>query len=210
MQINSLQDLYNQKLELIVDAEQQALRAYPQLLKEVQDDQLREALQTHMHESQQQLQQVQSLEQGGRGGQQQTCASMQALIQEAQKMLGQIQDPDTKDAFVVGAAQAMEHHEISAYGTACAWAKQLGRQQDAETLDNILEQEKQTDEKLTRLAERQVNQQAAQSDREVPMNAQNESGRSQQRAQTSRSSSNSSSGGSDKRTKRSNDDSLSA
>ena len=79
----------------------------------------------------------------------------------AQQMVGQIQDADARDAFVIGAAQAVEHHEIAAYGTARAWAEQLGRNDDANVLDDILNQEKQTDTMLTQLAERQVNQQAA-------------------------------------------------
>lgn len=177
MQINSLQDLYQNKLQLILDAEQQGLQAYPQLLQEVQNDQLRQAVQMHMQQTQQQVEQLQQLfQQSGQDAQGQTCTSMQALIKEAQQMLGQIQDPDTRDAFLIGAAQAMEHHEIAAYGTARAWAEQLGRQQDVEVLDRILSQEKQTDEQLTQLAEGRVNKEAAQSDREVPMNAQNDMG----------------------------------
>jgi ferritin-like metal-binding protein YciE len=180
MQINSLQDLYETKIQLIADAEQQALKAYPRLLQEVQNQQLRQALQTHMQQSERQLEQVRQLsQQSGKKSQQQTCASMQALIHEAQQMLGQIQDPDAKDAFLVGAVQAMEHHEIAAYGTARSWAQKIGRDEDASLLNNILNEEKQTDDKLTRIAEQGLNQQAAQADREVPLNAQSESGGAQ-------------------------------
>jgi ferritin-like metal-binding protein YciE len=180
MQINSLQDLYETKIQLIADAEQQALKAYPRLLQEVRNQQLRQALQTHMQQSERQLEQVRQLsQQSGKKSQQQTSASMQALIHEAQQMLGQIQDPDAKDAFLVGAVQAMEHHEIAAYGTARSWAQKIGRDEDASLLNNILNEEKQTDEKLTHLAEQVVNQQAAQADREVPLSAQSESGGAQ-------------------------------
>ncbi len=106
MSVNSLDDLYRQKLQLILDAEQQALQAYPQVMQMAQHDELRRALQTHMDQTRQQVEQLQPLMQQ-RGGQQQTCMSMQALIQEAQQMVGQIQDPDTRDAFLIGAAQAM-------------------------------------------------------------------------------------------------------
>jgi ferritin-like metal-binding protein YciE len=164
MPVNSLQDLYQQKLQMILDAEQQGLQAYPQMLGMVQHQELRQAMQTHMQQTQQQVQQLQQLaQQGGQsmqGGQ--PCVSMQALIQEAQQVLGQIQDPDTRDAFLICSAQAIEHHEIAAYGTARAWARELGRDQDVQVLEQILDQEKQTDALLTQLAERRVNQEAAQ------------------------------------------------
>ena len=163
MPVDSLQDLYQQKLQMILDAEQQGLQAYPQMLEMVQHQELRQAMQTHMQQTQQQVEQLQQLQQGGQsmqGGQR--CISMQALIQEAQQMVAQIQDPDTRDAFLIGAAQAIEHHEIAAYGTARAWARELGRQQDVQVLEQILDQEKQTDALLTQLAERRVNQEAAQ------------------------------------------------
>ncbi|HUQ79800.1 MAG TPA: DUF892 family protein [Gemmatimonadaceae bacterium] len=175
MPVNSLDDLYTQKLQLILDAEQQALQAYPQVMQMAQHDELRQALQTHMDQTRQHVQQLQPLMQQGGGGQQQTCMSMQALIHEAQQLIGQIQDPDTRDAFLIGAAQAMEHHEIAAYGTARSWAQELGRDEDVEVLERILDQEKQTDSLLTELAERRVNREASEGatrgDREVPMRA---------------------------------------
>jgi ferritin-like metal-binding protein YciE len=163
MPVDSLQDLYQQKLQMILDAEQQGLQAYPQMLEMVQHQELRQAMQTHMQQTQQQVEQLQQLQQGGQstqGGQR--CVSMQALIQEAQQLVQQVQDPDTRDALLICSAQAIEHHEIAAYGTARAWARQLGRDQDVRVLEQILDQEKQTDTLLTQLAERRVNQEAAQ------------------------------------------------
>jgi ferritin-like metal-binding protein YciE len=176
--MNSLQDLYQAKLQMIYDAEQQGLQAYPQLLQQIQHDELRQAVQTHMQQTQQQVQQLEQLfQQSGQGGaQRRPCPSMTALIQEAQQMMQQIQDPATREAFLIGAAQAMEHHEIAAYGTARAWAEQLGRDQDVQVLQRILEQEEQTDKLLSQVAERMVNREAAQGDREVPMNAQSDMG----------------------------------
>lgn len=177
MPINSLEDLYQTKLQLILDAEQQALQAYPQILQEIQHDDLRQSVQRHMQQTQQQVNQVQKLVQKNRqGAQHQTSMSMQALIQETRQMLGQIQDPDTRDAFLIGATQAMEHHEIADYGTARAWAEQLGRDEDVQVLEDILDQEEEADEQLTRIAESRVNQEAARGDREVPLNAQRDRG----------------------------------
>ena len=83
-------------------------------------------------------------------------------------MLPRIQDPDTIDAFIIAAAQAVEHHEIAAYGTARAWAEQLGFTDDANVLQNTLDEENRADKLLSSIAERSVNEQASDSaDREV-------------------------------------------
>ena len=173
MAIQSLQDLYLQKLQLIYDAELQALEAYPQLLSQVHHAQLRQSIETHVQQTRDQVRQLEQLfaSAGPQGGQRGQCVSMRALIQEAQQMLGQTQDPSTRDAFLIAAAQAVEHHEIASYGTVRTWAQQLGRQQDAQVLARILDQEKQTDELLSRVAEGLVNRDAARGEREVSRGA---------------------------------------
>ena len=176
MPATSLQDLYTQKLQLLLDAEQQGLSAMPQLAQMVQNDELRRALEQHGQETQQQVQRLQQLignrGQDGQSSQNSECISMRALIQEAQQMLPNIQDPDTIDAFVIGAQQAMEHHEIAAYGTARSWAQQLGFDDDADLLQQTLDEEGNADEMLTQIAESRVNQQASQgADREVSINS---------------------------------------
>lgn len=167
---NALQELYEAKLQLIFDAEQQALANAPAMLKHVQSEELRQALETHAEETRAQVRMLQPLVVEN---QLMRCTSMHAQFQEAHHLLGQIQDPDARDAFVISAAQAVEHHEIAAYGTARAWAAQLGRTGDVAVLEEILEQEKRTDARLTSLAERMVNPQAAdgslRGDREMPM-----------------------------------------
>jgi ferritin-like metal-binding protein YciE len=179
MAFNSLQDLYHHKLQIMADAEQQEIQALPRLAQEVRNEQLRQALQQHLQQTQQQAQQIQQLAQQGshsvQDGHSHRCESMHALIQEAQQTLQQIQDPDARDAFIIAAAQAVEHEEIAAYGTLHSWAQELGRQQDAQLLEQILNQEKQADQLLTQTAESRVNQQAKQGDRQVPLNAQSES-----------------------------------
>ena len=176
MAAQSLQDLYMSKLQLIYDAEHQALEAYPLLLPQVQHQQLRQAMETHVQQTRDQVRKLEQLfaSAGLRGGQRQQCASMRALIQETQQMLGQIQDPATRDAFLIGASQAVEHHEIASYGTARTWAQQLGRDQDARILEGILAEEKQADELLTQVAEGLVNRDAARGDREVARGAQSD------------------------------------
>jgi ferritin-like metal-binding protein YciE len=172
MPATSLQDLYVQKLYLLLDAEQQALEAMPRIMEQVQNEQLRTALQQHAAQTEQQVMRLQQLmENHPEPEEQNECISMSALIEETESMLPSIEDPDTIDAFLIGSAQAMEHHEIAAYGTARTWAQQLGLTEDANILQQTLDEEGQADKMLTSIAEGSVNQQASQGmDREVSMN----------------------------------------
>jgi len=180
MPATSLDDLYTQKLQLLIDAEQQGLDAMPQLLQTVQDMKLRTALQTHRRESEEHVRRLQQLiGTRGQSAQNRECVSMRALIEEAQSTLATIQDPDTIDAFVIGAQQAIEHHEIAAYGTARSWAQQLGLDDDANLLQQTLDEEGKADEQLTKIAEGRVNERASQgADREVGIARGSESDRS--------------------------------
>ena len=162
MPASSLHDLYVNKLQLIYDAEQQALQAMPQLTSRVQNDDLRSGLEAHRRQTEEQVRRLEQVfRRLGQTPQRRDCLSMRALIQEAQQMTGQIQDPDTLDAFVIAAAQAIEHHEIAAYGTARTWALQSGNEDDADILERTLQEEKGTDTLLSDIAERMVNPSAA-------------------------------------------------
>jgi ferritin-like metal-binding protein YciE len=168
MQINSLQDLYLNKLQMIYDAEQQGLESMPQLMQMVQNEEVRQAFQMHAQQTQEQVRRLEQLfQQNGQTPQRMTCASMQTLLQEAQQLVQQVQDPDTRDAFLIAAEQAIEHHEIAAYGTARTWAQELGLDMDADLLQETLQEEEQADRMLTQIAERRVNPQAASADRDV-------------------------------------------
>ncbi len=161
MALNSMQDLVVYKLQAIYDAEQQALQAYPQIMDAVGSPELKHGLQQHMTQTQQQVQRLdQIFQQLGVQPGGQPCTSMQGLIQEAQQLIQQGGAPDVLDAAIIGAAQAIEHHEIAAYGTARTLAQQLGMQDAAQLLEQTLEEEKQTDARLTQLAEQSVNQKA--------------------------------------------------
>jgi ferritin-like metal-binding protein YciE len=104
---------------------------------------------------------------------------MRALIEETQNTVSSIEDPDAIDAYIIGAQQAIEHHEIAAYGTARSWAQELGRDDDARTLQQILDEEGNADKQLSAIAERQVNERAAQgADREVGIQRGREADRS--------------------------------
>ena len=90
-----------------------------------------------------------------------TCPAIDGIIDEAQEIAGDIDDPQVLDAALLAAAQAVEHYEITRYGTLVAWAKQLGREDCAGVLHQILDQEKATDQKLNRIAESKINTKAA-------------------------------------------------
>lgn len=166
MALNSMQDLSTYKLKAIYDAENQALQAYPQIVQAASSPQLKQALQQHMQQTERQVQRLEQIfQQMGERPSGQPCVAMQGLIQEAQETLQQVGTPELRDAAIIGAAQAMEHHEIAAYGTARTMAMQLGMTQAAQLLEQTLEEEKQTDEKLTMLAEQSVNMKAQQASR---------------------------------------------
>src|SRR3954463_6523952 len=165
MPASSLNDLYLQKLQLLLDAEEQGVQAMPRLAQRVQNQELRKALETHHRESEQHVQRLQRLAQRRAQGPENTpangCISMRALIEEAQTILPTIQDADTIDAFIIGAQQAIEHHEIAAYGTARTWAQQLGYDEDADLLQQTLDEEGNADELLSEIAEGSINREAS-------------------------------------------------
>ncbi len=153
---HTIQDLYS--------AEQQALEAMPQLLQQVQSDELRQAFQVHQRETEQQVKRLEQIaQQMGIDPDGETCMAMQGLIEEAQDLLSQLEPGQLADAAIIGAAQKMEHYEIAAYGTARTLAQQAGQNQAADLLEQTLKEEKATDEKLTKIATSGINQQAAQS-----------------------------------------------
>ncbi len=161
MPLNSMQDLAVHKLQLIYDAENQALQAYPQIVGAVSSTELQHGLQQHLEQTRGQVQRLEQIfQQLGQTPGGQTCSSMQALIQEAQQLIQEGGTPEVLDAAIIGAAQAIEHHEIAAYGTARTMAQQLGLTEAAQLLEQTLDEEKQTDARLTQLAEQSVNQKA--------------------------------------------------
>jgi ferritin-like metal-binding protein YciE len=163
MALNSMQDLMIHKLQDIYDAENQALKAYPQIVGAVKSPELKQALEQHMEQTKNQVQRLEQIfQQIGEKPGGETCKGMQGLIQEGQKIIKEGGDPNVLDAAIIGAAQAIEHYEMAGYGTARTLAQQAGMTEAAKLLEQTLEEEKQTDAKLTKLAEQNVNQKAKQ------------------------------------------------
>ncbi|GAB3949794.1 ferritin-like domain-containing protein [Spirosoma harenae] len=162
--MKTMQELMEHTIRDLYSAENQILEALPQLIQQAQDDKLRQALQLHQQQTEQQVQRLEQIaEQMDIDPDGETCMAMQGLVEEAQDLLSQLEEGPVSDAAIIGAAQKVEHYEIASYGTARTLAQQAGQDQVADLLQQTLEEEKQTDEKLTEIATSQVNQKAVQS-----------------------------------------------
>jgi ferritin-like metal-binding protein YciE len=160
--IKTMDDLFVHTLRDIYYAENQILKALPEMIQKARDPQLRQGFQTHLNETKGQ---VARLEQVFRlHGQEISgvdCPAIDGIIEETNDIAGEVDDAAVLDAALIAAAQAVEHYEITRYGSLVAWAKQLGRLDCAALLQQNLDEEKATDKKLTSLAEGHVNRAAA-------------------------------------------------
>ena len=160
--IKTLDDLFVHTLQDIYYAEQQIAKNLPTMIGKASDPQLKQGLQQHLTETENQIKRLEQVFQmHGQPAKGTTCAAMDGILEEASDILGVANDNDVKDAAIISAAQAVEHYEITRYGTLIAFAKQLGRNDCAAVLEENLAEEKATDKKLTMLAEGKVNRMAA-------------------------------------------------
>jgi ferritin-like metal-binding protein YciE len=162
VEINSLRELYVEHLRDLYDAENQLIKALPKMAKEASSDELRQGIEEHLEQTRGQAERLEQIfEQLGERPKGKKCKGMQGLIEEGQETLDEDMEEDTKDAAIIAAAQRVEHYEISGYGTARTYANLLGENEAAELLEETLNEERETDQKLTQLAE-QINVEAAQ------------------------------------------------
>jgi ferritin-like metal-binding protein YciE len=160
--INTLDDLFVHTLQDIYYAEQQIAKSLPKMIEKASDPQLKQGLQQHLAETQNQIKRAEQVFQmHGQQPKGTTCEAMDGILAEAKDILGVANDNDVIDAAIISSAQAVEHYEITRYGTLVAFAKQLGREDCASLLQQTLDEEKATDKKLTALAESRVNRRAA-------------------------------------------------
>ncbi|HWX49209.1 MAG TPA: ferritin-like domain-containing protein [Roseomonas sp.] len=160
--IKTMDDLFVHTLQDIYYAENQIAKNLPDMAEKAQDPQLKSAFQQHLTETQNQIKRLEQVfQQHGQEVKGTKCAAMDGILEEATEIMGDCDDPEVCDAAMLSAAQAVEHYEITRYGTLIAFAKQLGRQDCAAVLAQTLEEEKATDKKLTALAESKINRQAS-------------------------------------------------
>ena len=157
-----LEDLFLNTLKDVYYAEKQILRALPKMAKAAESDELRQAFETHRDETEGQIGRLEQVfEALGKRAQGKTCEAIQGIIEEGKEIMEDFADSDALDAGLIAAGQAVEHYEISRYGTLRTWAQELGLEDAAGLLEETLEEEKKTDKLLSELAEARVNQKAA-------------------------------------------------
>ncbi|MCW8084412.1 YciE/YciF ferroxidase family protein [Sabulicella glaciei] len=160
--IKTLDDLFVHTLQDIYYAEQQIAKNLPTMISKAGDAQLKQGLEQHLTETQNQIKRLEQVFQmHGQEVKGATCAAMDGIISEAKDILGDVSDQDVIDAAIISSAQAVEHYEITRYGTLIAFAKQLGRHDCASVLQQNLDEEYAADKKLTAVAESRVNRKAA-------------------------------------------------
>jgi ferritin-like metal-binding protein YciE len=160
--IKTLDDLFLHQLQDIYYAEQQITKALPKMISKATDSQLKQGFETHLHETEEQIKRLERVfEMHGHKPKAVDCPAIDGIIKEANETAGEIGDKEVLDAALLASAQAVEHYEITRYGTLIAWAKRLGRDDCASVLQQTLDEEKATDQKLTAMAESKINQKAA-------------------------------------------------
>jgi ferritin-like metal-binding protein YciE len=157
-----LNDLFLDTLKDIYYAEKQILKALPKMAKAAHSDKLRAAFEKHHGETEEHVERLEKvfelIDKPARG---KTCDAIQGILEEGKEIMDEYKGSDAMDAGMLAAAQAVEHYEISRYGTLKQWAQQLGIKDAVRLLDDTLQEEKKTDETLTSLAEAAVNVAAA-------------------------------------------------
>lgn len=163
MKIKTLNDLFADMVKDLYSAESQLAKALPKMAKKANTPQLKKGFEKHLEETLKQKERLERvaeiLDITPKG---KKCAAMEGLIEEAEEMMSEVKDPEVLDAALIAAAQKVEHYEISSYGTVCTLAKTLGSNEIARLLAQTLKEEKETDVKLTDIAESMVNEKAAQ------------------------------------------------
>jgi ferritin-like metal-binding protein YciE len=156
--INTLEELFAHGLRDIYYAENQILKALPKLIESATNPQLRKTLKDHLKETEAQVSRLEQIfemrEEKPKGTK---CPGINGLIGEGDDLTGDIGEKHVLDAAIIASAQAVEHYEMTRYGTLIAWAREMGRNDFADILEENLEEEKAADEKLNRIAESRVN-----------------------------------------------------
>jgi ferritin-like metal-binding protein YciE len=160
--IKKMDDLFVHTLRDIYYAEMQIEKALPDMIEKATDPALKLAFKTHLGETKNHVKRVEQVfKMHGVEAKGVDCPAIDGIIEEAEDVAGEVDDKKVLDAALIAAAQAVEHYEMTRYGTLIAWAKQLGRDDCASVLQQNLEKEKGADQKLTSLAESAVNRKAA-------------------------------------------------
>jgi ferritin-like metal-binding protein YciE len=158
----TLEDLFLETLKDIYWAEKKILTALPRMAKAAQSDELRQAFEKHLGETENQIDRLEQVfELIGQPAKGKRCEAIEGLIEEGKEVMKDFKDSDALDAGLLCAAQAVEHYEIARYGTLATWAAQLGMPEAKRLLGATLDEEEKTDKALSELAETSINRKAA-------------------------------------------------
>lgn len=157
-----LEDLFLETLKDIYYAERKILVALPKMAKAANSNELKAAFEKHVTETKEQVERLQQvfkmMDERPKG---KTCPAILGLVEEGEEVMEEFEESDALDAGLLSGAQAVEHYEISRYGTLIAWAKNLGMEEAVPLLEKTLQEEKNTDVALTKLATAAINKEAA-------------------------------------------------
>lgn len=158
MATKTLEELFHETLKDIYYAERKILKTLPKMARGAQDEKLKAAFLHHRDETEGQVERLQQVfELIGKRPRAKTCAAIDGIVEEGEEIMEEFKGSPALDAGLLAAAQAVEHYEISRYGTLRAWAQQLGYEDAVKLLDETLAEESKTDDLLTKLAQQAVN-----------------------------------------------------
>ena len=162
MTVKTLNDLFIETLRDLYYVEKKLVKTLPKLAEKATSQELKQAMEDHLEETENHVQRLEQIfEMLDQRASAKTCEALEGLIREADEVTGEIDDDQTMDAALISSAQTVEHYEIARYGTLACWAAEIGNTDIAELLEQTLEEEKAADEKLSMIAEDQINQRAA-------------------------------------------------
>ena len=161
MRLDSLRDLYLEQLRDLYSAENQLVDALPKMAERATSLDLKNSFNQHLRQTEEQVRRLEQIFNDlGERPKALTCEGMKGLIREGEEMLDMKGENKVIDAGLIACAQRIEHYEIAAYGTVRTYAKTLGQKQHVTLLESTLKEESQTDEKLSKLAESHINEEA--------------------------------------------------
>jgi ferritin-like metal-binding protein YciE len=159
--IQTMEDLYLHTLEDIYYAEQQIEKALPKMIDKASAGPLRHGFESHLKETKGHIERLEEVfRMLGETPKGTTCPAIDGIIKESNEISKEVEDANVLDAALAAAAQAVEHYEMTRYGTLIAWSRELGRNDCAEILNKTLSEEKAADEALTKIAEQRLNKAA--------------------------------------------------
>lgn len=154
MSVDTIEKLFEEELKDLYSAEKQITKALPKMAKAATSEQLRNAFESHLQETEGHVQRLEQVfEILGKNPRAKTCEGMKGVLTEGEEMLKETEDGDVRDVAMISAAQRVEHYEMAAYGTVRTYAERLGQSKIVKLLEETLAEEKAADKKLTSISE---------------------------------------------------------